>query len=383
MARTLKSDKTLFMATLLLVCGSVIMVYSASAVQAQAVYETPAFFLYKQLAWAVLGLMVMLVVMRVDYRHYRRPAIVWPLLAVTVVLLIAVFFFEPRNHAYRWIILGSVNFQPSELAKLAAILFTVALLDRRMHRVNEPGYALAPIGIVTVALTSLIVSEPDLGSAAVLVGVVLTIVFAAGLSYRYLFGATLVLLPVLAAFLFGSEFRVRRLKAFLDPTLDPLGSGYQILNSLVAVGSGGWFGKGLMDGKQKLYYIPEPHTDFILAVIGEELGLIGTTVTLLCFVIVAWRGLRASVVAPDRFGSLLALGLTMMIVLQACVNMSVVVALLPTKGIPLPFVSSGGSSLLANFVAMGILLNISQQATVPQGAAPAKRSDWAFRGQEA
>jgi len=171
--------------------------------------------------------------------------------------------------------------------------------------------------------------------------------------------------------------------AFLDPWSDPLGDGYQIINSLVAVGSGGWFGKGLMDGIQKLYYIPEPHTDFILAVIGEELGLVGTTVTLVCFAVIAWRGLRASLVAPDRFGALLALGLTMMIVLQACVNMSVVIKLLPTKGIPLPFVSSGGSSLLANLVAMGILLNISQQATVTSGATPAKRSDWAFRGQEA
>jgi cell division protein FtsW len=383
MARTLKSDKMLFLATLLLVSASVVMVYSASAVQALATHDSAAFFLYKQLAWAVLGLIVMLVVMRVDYRHYRQPAIIWPILAVTVVLLIAVFFFEPRNSAYRWIILGPLGFQPSELAKLAAILFTVALLERRMHRVNEPAYALAPIAIVTVGLTSLIVIEPDLGSAAVLVGVVLTIVFAAGLSYRYLFGAALVLLPVLAAFLLGSSWRRRRLMAFLDPTLDPLGDGYQILNSLVAVGSGGWFGKGLMNGIQKLYYIPEPHTDFILAVIGEELGLVGTTVTLVCFAVIAWRGLRASLVAPDRFGALLALGLTMMMVLQACVNMSVVVSLLPTKGIPLPFVSSGGSSLLANLVAMGILLNISQQATVASGATPAKRPDWAFRGQEA
>ena len=383
MARTLKSDKTLFLATLLLVSASVVMVYSASAVQAQATHQTPAFYLYKQLAWAVLGFTIMLVVMRVDYRQYRKPALIWPLVVATVVLLIAVFFFEPKNGAYRWIDLGIVNVQPSELAKLVAILFTVALLDRRMHRVNEPAYALAPIGIVTIGFTSLIVIEPDLGTAAVLVAVVLTVVFAAGLSYRYLFGAGLVLLPIVAALVLGAGFRLRRILAFWDPWSDPLGAGYQIINSLVAVGSGGWFGKGLMEGVQKLYYIPEPHTDFILAVIAEELGLLGTTVTLLCFVVIAWRGLRASLVAPDRFGSLLALGLTMMIALQACVNMSVVISLLPTKGIPLPFVSSGGSSLLANLVAMGILLNISQQANPVVGATPAKRSDWAFGGQEA
>ena len=383
MARTLKSDKMLFLPTLLLVGMSVVMVYSASALQAHAQNQGAAFFLVKQIAWAVLGITLMLVVMRVDYRQYRQPVIIWPLLGVTVVLLVAVFFFEQKNGAHRWIALGPLSFQPSEFAKLAAILFTVALLDRRMHRVNDLGYALAPIGLVTVGLSSLILMEPDLGTAAVLVGVVVTIAFVAGLSYRYLFGTAMVLLPVLTAFLLSASWRWRRVQIFWNPWSDPQGDGYQTVNSLIAVGSGGWFGRGLMDGIQKLYYIPEPHTDFILAVIGEELGLLGTTFTLLCFCFIAWRGLRASLVAPDRFGALLALGLTMMIVLQACVNFSVVVNLMPTKGIPLPFVSSGGSSLLTNLIAMGILLNISQQATAPVGATPARRSDWGLRGQEA
>jgi cell division protein FtsW len=359
------------------------MVYSASALQAHAQNQGAAFFLVKQIAWAVLGITLMLVVMRVDYRQYRQPAVIWTLLAVAVVLLVAVFFFEPKNGAQRWIALGPLSFQPSEFAKLAAILFTVALLDRRMHRVNDLGYALAPIGLVTVGLSSLILMEPDLGTAAVLIGVVVAIAFVAGLSYRYLFGTAMVLLPVLTAFLLSAEWRWRRVQIFWNPWSDPQGDGYQTVNSLIAVGSGGWLGRGLMDGIQKLYYIPEPHTDFILAVIGEELGLLGTTFTLLCFGFIAWRGLRASLVAPDRFGALLALGLTMMIVLQACVNFSVVVNLMPTKGIPLPFVSSGGSSLLTNLIAMGILLNISQQATAPVGATPARRSDWGLRGQEA
>lgn len=383
MARTLKSDKMLFLPTLLLVGMSVVMVYSASALQAHAQSQGASFFLVKQIAWAVLGITLMLVVMRVDYRQYRQPTVIWPLLAVAVALLIAVFFFEPKNGARRWIALGPLSFQPSEFAKLAAILFTVALLDRRMHRVNDLGYALAPIGLVTVGLSSLILMEPDLGTAAVLVGVVVTVAFVAGLSYRYLFGTAMVLLPVLTAFLLSAHWRWRRVQIWWNPWSDPQGDGYQTVNSLIAVGSGGWFGRGLMDGIQKLYYIPEPHTDFILAVIGEELGLLGTTFTLLCFGFIAWRGLRASLVAPDRFGALLALGLTMMIVLQACVNFSVVVNLMPTKGIPLPFVSSGGSSLLTNLIAMGILLNISQQATAPVGATPARRSDWGLRGQEA
>lgn len=381
MARTLKSDKTLFLTTLLLVGTSVVMVYSASAIQAMT--QSQALSLYKQAAWAVIGVMTMLVVMRVDYRVYRRPAVIWSLLGITVVLLLSVFFFEARNAAHRWITIGPVSLQPSELAKLAAILFTVALLDGRMHRVNDVRSVLGPIAIVVGGLASLIVFEPDLGSAAVLVGVVIAIIFAAGLSYRYLFGTALVLAPVLAAFLLGVEYRRQRIMTFLDPWSDQLGEGYQITNSLMAVGSGGVFGKGLGEGVQKLFYLPEPHTDFIYAVVAEEFGLIGTTLLLLCFALIAWRGLRAAVVAPDRFGALLALGLTMMIVLQACVNVSVVISLVPTKGIPLPFVSAGGSSLVANLVAMGVLLNISQQATAPAGAKPVRRSDWSFQEQEA
>jgi cell division protein FtsW len=220
-----------------------------------------------------------------------------------------------------------------------------------------------PIGIVTFVLAALIVFEPDFGTAVMVVFVVATIVFAAGLSYRYLIGTALVLLPAAMILVLSSGYRRRRVFSFLDPWQDPLGDGYQMIQSLIAVGSGGAFGKGLMGGVQKLFYIPEPHTDYIFAVIAEELGLIGTTVILACFAVIAWRGLRTALVAPDKFGSLLALGLTAMVAVQALLNMSVVIGLLPTKGIPLPFVSNGGSSLLVNLVAMGILLNISQQAS--------------------
>jgi cell division protein FtsW len=339
------------------------MVYSASAVQAMTKYHAPYYFLFKQLAWALLGFGLLLVAMRVDYHAYRRPALIWGLLTVVVVALVTVFLFGPINGTRRWLSIAGVSLQPSELAKLAVIFFTAALLERRMHRVNDVSYALLPIGVVTFVLAGLIVFEPDFGTAVMVVFVVATIVFAAGLSYRYLIGTALVLLPAASILVLSSGYRRRRVFSFLDPWQDPLGDGYQMIQSLIAVGSGGAFGKGLMGGVQKLFYIPEPHTDYIFAVIAEELGLLGTTVILACFAVIAWRGLRTALVAPDKFGSLLALGLTAMVAVQALLNMSVVIGLLPTKGIPLPFVSNGGSSLLVNLVAMGILLNISQQAS--------------------
>jgi cell division protein FtsW len=236
-----------------------------------------------------------------------------------------------------------------------------------------------------MVLAGLILKEPDFGTSAVLVGIVTMMVFAAGLTYRYVFGAALVLLPAAMLIAMSSAYRIERLKTFLDPWKDPLGQGFQIIHSLYAVGTGGVFGKGLMAGVEKLYYLPEPHTDFIFAVIAEELGLVGTTLVLAAFALIAWRGLRASLLAPDRFGSLVAVGITLMVVLQALVNISVVTSLLPTKGIPLPFVSAGGSSLLISMVAMGILLNISQQssATVSASTAVGRRTDWTVSGQEA
>jgi len=363
MARRLKSDKFLFWATLLLVCASVVMVYSASAVQAETRYGEPYRYLFKQLSWAVIGFLLLLGAMRIDYHHYRRPPVIWAVLGLVVAGLLKVFLFAPSNGARRWIAVAGVSMQPSELAKLAAIFFAAALLERRMHRINEVTYALVPVAIVTTALAGLIVIEPDFGTSTMVVAVVGVMVFAAGLSYGYLIGGLVMLLPVAMILVASEPYRVRRVMTFLDPWQDPLGAGYQQIQALIAVGSGGTFGKGLMGGVQKLFYIPEPHTDYIFAVIAEELGLIGTTVVLVCFAVIAWRGLRTALVAPDRFGSLLAIGLTMMVALQALFNMSVVLGMLPTKGIPLPFVSNGGSSLVVNLFAMGILLNVSQQAS--------------------
>jgi cell division protein FtsW len=363
MARKLQSDKWLFLATLALVCVSVVMVYSASALLALERFQQPYLFVTKQLMWAILGVALLSVVMRVDYRTYRNETLIWSLLGAVGVLLVAVLFSAPINGSRRWFSIGPLGIQPSELAKVVAILFTAMMLERRMHRVNELQYSLLPIGIVIGALVGLILIEPDLGTAVSLLAVVGLMVFIAGLSYRYIIGAVLLALPALYVLVWSADYRRRRLLAFLDPWADPLGDGFQIIQSMIAIGTGGVTGKGLMAGVQKLFYLPEPHTDFIFAVISEEMGLVGATVLVGCFCVIAWRGLRAATYAPDAFGSFLAIGLTMMIVLQAFVNISVVMGLLPTKGITLPLVSNGGSSLLVNLLAMGMLLNISQHAS--------------------
>ena len=360
MARKLKSDRVLFTTTLLLVCVSIVMVYSASAVLALERFDQPYLFLTKQAMWAVLGVAVLAVAMRIDYRLYRNDTFVWSALGVVCLLLLLVFFSPPVNGTRRWFNVGGLGIQPSELAKVTAVFFTALILERRMHRIDELKYSLLPIAIVVGVMFALILLEPDYGTAISLLLIIGLMIFAAGLNYRYLVGTALVALPLLYIVLISAPYRRRRLLAFLDPWADPLGDGFQVIQSLIAVGTGHVFGKGLMGGVQKLFYLPEPHTDFIYAVISEELGLIGATTILICFCVIAWRGARIALRAEDTFGSFVALGLTGMIAVQALVNISVVLGLLPTKGIPLPLVSAGGSSLLINLLGMGVLLNISQ-----------------------
>jgi cell division protein FtsW len=362
-ARRLKYDRVLFIATLLLVCASVVMVYSASAIVALERYQQPYLFLTKQVMWALLGLAVLWIAMRIDYRNYRNDAFVWVLLGVVGLTLVGVLFSAPVNGTRRWFGIGGLGVQPSELAKIACVLFTALILERRMHRIDELSYSLLPILIVMAGMVGLVLLQPDFGTAVSLLLIVAAMVFAAGLHYRYFIGSLLAMVPVVYVVLMSAPYRRRRLMAFWDPWADPLGDGFQIIQSLIAVGTGGVFGRGLMEGVQKLFYLPEPHTDFIFAVIGEELGLVGATIVLACFCLIAWRGVRIALRAPDSFGSFVALGLTVMIVVQAFVNMSVVLGLLPTKGIPLPLVSAGGSSLLISLLGMGVLLNISQHET--------------------
>jgi cell division protein FtsW len=369
MARKLQSDKWLFLATLALICASVVMVYSASALVALERFQQPYLFVTKQIMWAAVGLAVLSIVMRVDYRAYRNDRMLWVLLGVVSVMLVAVLFRQPINGTRRWFGIGGFGIQPSELAKLSAILFTALMLERRRTRINELPYSLLPIALVVGGIVALILLQPDFGTAVSLLAVIAVMVFAAGISYRYLFGAALLALPALYVILMQADYRRRRLLTFMDPWADPLGDGFQIIQSLIAVGTGGVFGKGLMSGVQKLFYLPEPHTDFIYAVISEETGFIGASLVVLCFCVIAWRGLRTAMRAPDTFGAFLALGITMMLVLQAFVNISVVLGLMPTKGIPLPLVSNGGSSMLINLLGVGVLLNISQHQQVETGAA--------------
>ncbi|GIT66845.1 MAG: cell division protein FtsW [Acidobacteriota bacterium] len=363
MARKLKTDKLLFWATLVLLGCSVVMVYSASADLAKDGLQPPYFYLMRQLMWVVFGCLLLAAVMQVDYRLFKKPLVMWSGLIVSSVALVAVLFGPEINGSRRWFGIGSFGIQPSELAKVAVVIFTAAFLERRMDRINEPSYSLSPIAIATGVVMGLILYQPDFGTALTLLVIVGAMVFTAGISYRYIISGVSILVPILAAILWLEPYRRDRLIAFLDPWSDQFGDGYQLVQSLIAVGTGGVFGRGLMDGVQKLGYLPYPYTDFIYAVIAEETGLIGATIILLCFVVVIWRGLHVTRHAPDRFGALLALGLTIMIALQAYINISVVLGLLPTKGIPLPFVSSGGSSLLISLLGMGMLLNVSQYAS--------------------
>jgi cell division protein FtsW len=363
LARKLKSDRVLFITTILLVGLSVVMVYSASAVIMMEKFQRPYLFLTKQAMWAAIGIVVLAVVMRIDYHYYKQPIVIWTALACVGLALVAVLFAPPVNHARRWFAMGGLGIQPSELAKIAAIFFLADTLDRRMHKINDVQYSLLPIGIVVGGIVGLILLEPDFGTSVSLVLIAVAMIFAAGLNYRYIAGAALCALPAVAFLVMGTAYRRARVMTFLDPSRDPLGAGFQVIQSTIAVGTGGVFGKGLMNGVQKLFYLPEPHTDFIYSVISEELGLVGATAVVICFAVITWRGLRVAFRAPDTFGSFLALGLTTMMAVQALFNISVALGLLPTKGIPLPFLSFGGSSLLINLLGMGILLNVSQQSS--------------------
>jgi cell division protein FtsW len=279
------------------------------------------------------------------------------------VALVVVLFGREVKGATRWLNVGGLGIQPSELAKLVLVIFIAALLERRMEKIDEPSQALLPIGAVVGGFVGLILVQPDLGTSVSILAIAAVMVFAAGIDYRYVVGLFLAAVPAFYFLIVTSEYRWKRVTAYLDPWASPFGEGYQMIQSMIAVSVGGIFGRGLMEGQQKLLFLPEPHNDFIFSVIAEELGFIGATVILLCFCVIAWRGMRTALRAPDRFGAFLALGLTTMVAFQALFNISVVLGLLPTKGIPLPFVSYGGSSLLINLIGMGILLNVSQHAS--------------------
>ncbi len=362
MARKLKPDWILFVAVLVLVVVGAILVFSSSAVLASEAYGNAYFFSFRHLVAVGLGLAAMFTLARVDYTLYRNPAVVFPFLSLVTVLLALTYFLPETANTHRWIRFAGFSFQPAELAKLAVVVFLAYFLERRADRINDARFTLLPVGVIVLVVCGFIAFQPDLGTPAALAGIVGLMLLVAGLHFRWIALAGVLAASALGYLVYMYPYRVQRVFAFIDPFSDPLGSGYQIIQSLTALGSGGVAGVGLMAGQQKLFYLPEPHTDFIFAVIGEEAGLIGTLTVLVLYGVFLWRGLRASNRAPDLFGSYLALGLTMMVAIQAFVNMSVVLGLLPTKGMPLPFLSYGGSSLMVMLAGVGILMNVSQRS---------------------
>ena len=361
MAKRVSVDRWLFTITLVLVFVGLVMVFSASAVMAKERYGSGYYFLLKQMGWAIAGLVAMIVAMRMDYRRFKNPAVVFTVLGITTLLLISVFFLDRSHNTHRWIHLGGFSLQPSELAKPALILFLAYFLESRTKSMDDWRNTLLPAVIPTIVFVGLIVFQPDLGTALACCAITVSVLFVAGLDLKYLGYAFVASILPLYFLIFHVRYRRDRILAFINPFSDPQGKGFHMIQSLIAVSTGGITGLGLMEGKQKLFYLPEPHTDFIFAVTAEELGLVGSVIIVALFAVFLWRGIRTALRTQDTFGQFLVVGITCMVVVQAFVNISVVLGMMPTKGIPLPFVSYGGSSLFVTLACVGVLLNVTKQ----------------------
>ncbi|MDH3202303.1 MAG: putative lipid II flippase FtsW [Myxococcales bacterium] len=348
-----------------LIAFGVVMVYSASAVYANRMYGDGMHFLVRQTLFASIALVVLAVSSRIDLSLLRR--FTYPTLLIAVVLMVAVALGLGRSAggATRWIRIGYLNVQPAELAKLAMVLWLVHSLAKKAHRVRTFSIGFLPHVLVMALLMLLCLAQPDFGSAVMIALLTFVVLFAAGAKAGYLLGGVLVALPIGYAAIASSPYRMRRIQAFLEPFEHRQGAGYQITESLMGFGSGGWAGVGLGDGRQKLLFLPEAHTDFVSAIVGEELGFLGVAALCLAFAWLVFGGLRAAWRSPDEYAGYLAAGMTLFIGLQAFTNLAVAMGLLPTKGLALPFVSYGGSSLLVNAAAAGLVLNVSRFAVEP------------------
>lgn len=358
--KKVSSHLGLFLVTLALISMGIIMVYSASAILSLERYNDPYFFLKRQLAWVFLGLSGMLFAARINYHALSK--LLKPLLFLTLLLLILVLFPQFGKEiagARRWLRIGDFTLQPSEMTKLVFILYMADTLSRKREKIRSFAYGFLPPLIILGAIFILILLQPDLGTALIILVVILGMLFVSGVRLRHLFSLFLIALPSIWLLINKVGYRKRRILTFLDPWSDPRGAGFQIIQSLLALGSGGILGQGLGEGTQKLFYLPAPHTDFIFAVLGEELGFLGGMAVIILFGAFIYSGARIARRAPDLFGSLLALGITTWIGLQAMINIGVATGFLPTKGIPLPFISFGGSSLIFSLIGVGILLSIS------------------------
>ncbi|MBI3549906.1 MAG: putative lipid II flippase FtsW [Elusimicrobia bacterium] len=362
MKRRGQLDYQLLTLALVLTVFGLIMMYSASGIWADRHFHDPFHFIKRQILFAILGVPAMLALSRIDYNRLKEW--IWPAFGLCVLTLVAVLFAAPVAGARRWIRLGTFGFQPAEFAKVVMVLFLADYLDRKRSKVDSPVHGAAIPWAVMGVLLALILVEPDLGTPFLMFLSASLILFIGGARSRYILGVVAASLPVLAYELLKYPYRRQRLMHFLQPSMDAQGAGYQVVQSLLAVGSGGWIGKGLGASTLKLMFLPAPHTDFIFPIVAEELGLAGSIAVLTLFALLFLRGMRIARAAPNLFGELLAAGLSIILCLQAFFNIAMSIGLLPTKGVALPFFSYGGSTLLVNLLMIGILLSISRQAKV-------------------
>lgn len=353
-------DYVIFYTIFFLLAIGVVMVYSASSYYAMYKMHDSMFFLKRQLLWSILGISAMMVMMSIDYHYLKKYTRL--MMVVCIPLLIAVFFFSDVNGANRWIQLGPLSFQPSEITKYIVVLFMAMSMEKRGEKIKSFKEGILPYLIVSGFYAGLILKEKNLSIASVIMIVTLIVLFIAGAKITTLcFGVIPSFIAAALFFIFSEPYRKARLLNFLDPWQDPVNNGYQLIQSFYALGAGGITGLGLGQSRQKTLYMPEPHNDFIFSIIGEELGLIGCTLIIILFVIFVFRGIRVAMNARDTYGKLLATGITSVIAVQAIINIAVVTGSMPVTGVPLPFISYGGSSLVINMLAMGILINISRQ----------------------
>jgi len=368
--RRTETDKWLFGVTLALCLLGAVMIFSASAVTAKEQYGHSYYFVLRQVVSLLVGLVGMFALMKLDYHKLREPAVVYTAICAVLVMLVLALLMSKSHATHRWIRFGPIGIQPSELAKLGAILYLAWFLDLRRRaatrldfRTDDLMQSILPAVAPVLVCVGLILLQPDLGTSVDIILIMTAILFVAGLSWKWLGVGMAVAAPVLFVLIAFVSYRLARVLSFLHPESDPQGAGFQLMQSLIAVGSGGFSGVGLMESKQKLFFLPEAHTDFIYAVICEELGFVGAIVVIALFAVYGFRGMRAAFNAPDGFGRMLALGVTAMVIFQSLINFAVVLGMMPTKGIPLPFVSYGGSSLLVMLLATGVLLNVAHQGS--------------------
>ena len=364
MSRKLTYDTYLFGAAMLIVVIGMVMIYSASAIitMQKVGSDNPYYFITRQLVWLIAGSALMVTLMHLDSARLRDQRMIYAVVAGALLALVIALFQAPINGTHRWIVLQHFQLQPSEFAKPALILFLASYLARKEERINELISTLLPLAFVVALFAGLILLEPDFGTATTLVLVASGMIFAAGVSWTRVVTFALMIIPAGMLLVLSAAYRRDRLFSFMNPEADPLGKGFQAMQSLIALGTGGLRGLGIGNGRQKLFFLPEPHTDFIFSIIGEELGFIGAFALVALFAFLVWRGFRVTRFSRNRFDFYTALGFTLLIGVQSLINVSVALCLLPTKGLPLPLVSYGGSSLITSLIGIGILLNLSQQS---------------------